>query len=261
MTTADFIIALFYRIDNQLCDVPKHPQAALYPSDVVVLAVLYALKGGGNRAFYRWLVRDWRAFFPRLPERTRLFRLFVAHADWTDAFRGMPSTLGVIDSYGIELIHPIRAGRSRQQMGRKGLSNHQWIVGGKLCLLVNQWGLIVDWDCHTANVHDTAFHPMISRYQEPMIILGDQGFHAQQGDPSNLKICPAKTWGDRMVLETVFSMLTQISRFKHQSHRGRAYFNAHLSFAVATFNLLVQWHGLQPDENGFIKLSIAEFSL
>ena len=30
MTTADFIIALFYRIDNQMCMVPKHPQAALY---------------------------------------------------------------------------------------------------------------------------------------------------------------------------------------------------------------------------------------
>ncbi len=58
MTTAEFIIALFYRIDNQMLDVPKHPQASLYPSEVVTLGVLYALKGGGKRAFYRWLVRD-----------------------------------------------------------------------------------------------------------------------------------------------------------------------------------------------------------
>ena len=112
MTTAEFIIALFYRIDNQMHDVPKHPQAALYPSEVVALAMLYALKGGSKRAFYRWLCRDWRAFFPRLPERTRLFRLFAAHADWTAAFLAAPSTLGVIDSYGIELIHPVREGRS-----------------------------------------------------------------------------------------------------------------------------------------------------
>jgi len=34
MTTADFIIALFYRIDNQMLGVPKYPQAALYPSEV-----------------------------------------------------------------------------------------------------------------------------------------------------------------------------------------------------------------------------------
>ena len=86
MTTADFIIALFYRIDNQMPNMPKHPQAALYPSETVTLAILYALKGGGKRAFYRWLVRDWLAFFPRLPERTRLFRLFAAHPDWTTPF-------------------------------------------------------------------------------------------------------------------------------------------------------------------------------
>jgi hypothetical protein len=30
---------------------------------------------------------------------------------------------------------------------------------------------------------------------------------------------------------------------------------------MALFNILVQWHGFQPDENGFIQLSIAEFSL
>jgi hypothetical protein len=50
--------------------------------------------------------------------------------------------LGVIDTSGIELIHPMREGRSPQQIGRKGLSNHRWIVGGKLCLLLNQYGLV-----------------------------------------------------------------------------------------------------------------------
>ena len=261
MTTADFIIALFYRIDNQMTNVPKHSQAALHPSEVVTLGVLYALKGGSKRAFYRWLVRDWRAFFPRLPERTRLFRLWAAHPDWIDAFRAQPTTLGVIDSYGIELLHPVREGRSAQPLGKKGLSNRRWIIGGKLCLVVNQWGLIVDWACNTANVHDSVFHPMIRRFQQQMILLGDQGFHAREGDPSNLKICPAKTWGERMIIETVFSMLTRVSGFKRQTHRAWAYFNAHLSLAMAAFNLLVGWHGVQPDEKGFVKLSIAEFSL
>jgi hypothetical protein len=31
--------------------------------------VLFALKGVGNRAFYRWVSRDWRSLFPALPER------------------------------------------------------------------------------------------------------------------------------------------------------------------------------------------------
>ena len=51
MTPAEFIIALFSRIDNPMGDVPEHPQAALYPSETVTLTVLYALKGGGKRAF------------------------------------------------------------------------------------------------------------------------------------------------------------------------------------------------------------------
>ena len=86
MTTEDFTIELFYRLDQELLDVKKHPQAHLYPSEVVTLAFLFALKGVGNRAFYRWLKRDWRNLFPRLPERTRLFRLFKSHQhfimDW-----------------------------------------------------------------------------------------------------------------------------------------------------------------------------------
>src|SRR5262249_29974012 len=128
----------------------KHPKARLWPSEVMTLGLLHALKGGGNRAFYRWLKRDYRPLFPRLPERTRLFRLFVTHQDWTQAFLASPTVLGVIDTYGIELIHPIREGRSPQQIGRKGLSNHRWIVGGKLCLLLNQYGLVVGWDCAAA---------------------------------------------------------------------------------------------------------------
>ncbi len=112
MTTEDFIIELFCRIDDAMSDQPKHPQAKLYPSEIVTLGILFALKGVGNRQFYRWLVRDYLPLFPNLPERTRLFRLFVAHQIWTNVFLVKPGILSVIDSYGIELIHPIREGRS-----------------------------------------------------------------------------------------------------------------------------------------------------
>jgi len=74
MTTVDLITALFYEVDEQLGAIPKHPEAHLWPSEVVTLGLLHALKGVGNRAFYRWLTRDYRPLFPRLPERTRLFR-------------------------------------------------------------------------------------------------------------------------------------------------------------------------------------------
>src|SRR5262245_57079419 len=134
-TTIEFITALFCQVDEQIGAIPKHPEALLWPSEVVTLGLLHALKGGGNRPFYRWLTRDYRALFPRLPERTRLFRLLKTHQNWTQVFLAAPTVLGVIDTYGIERIHPMREGRSPQQIGRKGLSNHRRIVGGKLLSL------------------------------------------------------------------------------------------------------------------------------
>ncbi len=94
MSTKDFIIALFCRVDEVVGDVPKHPQAKLYPSEVVTLALLFALKGVGPRAFYRWLCRDYLDLFPQLPDRTRLFRLFAAHREWADFFLADATTLG-----------------------------------------------------------------------------------------------------------------------------------------------------------------------
>jgi hypothetical protein len=261
VTTQDFIIELFFRIDEQLGQVPKHAQATLYPSEVVTLALLFALKGVGNRAFYRWLQRDFRPLFPRLPERTRLFRLFKSHRHLTAHFLAAPTVLGVIDSYGIELIHPIREDRTEHQIGKKGLSNYRWIVGGKLCLLLNQEGLVVAWDCATANVADNTFQPLIRQYEDEMIVLADQAFHATLGDPENLKLCQRGEWNDRMMVETTLSMLTLVNHFKKVMHRVWAYFEMRLAYTMAMFNVLVQWSGLQADEHGVIHLSIAEFSL
>jgi hypothetical protein len=256
MTTEDFITALFYEVDEQLGALPKHPEARLWPSEVVTLGLLHARKGVGNRPFSRWLPRDSRALFPRLPERTRLLRLLTTHQDWTRVFLAAPTVLGVIDTYGIELIHPIREGRSPQQIGRKGVSNHRWIVGGKLCLLVNQYGLVVGWACDTANVADNTFQWLIRQFEERMIILSDTGFHAAEGDPSNLKLCQRGKWEERMLVETVLSMLTLVCHFKKVMHRGWAYFQARLAFTMAAFNVLVRWHGLLPNASGFVPLSI-----
>ena len=56
MTTLDFIIELFCRVDNQLTAAgknQKHSPASRYPSEVVTLALLFSLKGVGHRPFYR----------------------------------------------------------------------------------------------------------------------------------------------------------------------------------------------------------------
>jgi hypothetical protein len=74
----------------------------------------------------------------------------------------------------------------------------------------------------------------------------DTAFHAAEGDPTNLKLCQRGEWEDRMVVETVLSMLTLVCHFKKVMHRGWAYVQARLAFTMAAFNVLVQWHGFYP---------------
>ena len=242
-------------------EVPGHSQQALAPSELVSIGLLYAIKGVGARAFYRWLSANCRDMFPRLSERTRLFRRLRAHQDWTDRFLASPSILGVVDTYGIELIHPVREGRSPEQIGKKGKSNHRWIVGGKLCLVLNNLGLVTAWDCDTANVHDSRFRHVIERFEDRMVVLGDTGFHSADGDPPNFKLCRRGEWNERMKVETVLSMLTFVCHIKNMHHRVWDYFKSHLGYLMAAFNIMAQWDGLKPDPQGVVRLSIARFIL
>ena len=81
--------------------------------------------------FYCWISLNHGVLFARLPERTRLFRRLKAHWQLTLRFLAKPSLLGIVGSYGIELIHPVRRGRSPGPFGRAGFSDHRWIVGTK----------------------------------------------------------------------------------------------------------------------------------
>src|SRR5216117_1071288 len=74
----------------------------------------------------------------------------------------------------------------------------------------------------------------------------DTSFHAAEGDPANLTLCQRGEWEDRMLVETVLSMLTLVSHLKQVMHRGWAYFQARLAFTMAAFHVLVQWHGFPP---------------
>lgn len=86
-----------------------------------------------------------------------------------------PSLIGLIDTHGIELLHPPREGRSERQIGKKGLSNPRWIIGGKLCFVLNHLGLIVDWDVDTANVYDgSAFQEIAERNADQMVQFANE---------------------------------------------------------------------------------------
>jgi hypothetical protein len=109
--------------------------------------------------------------------------------------------------YGSERMHPIRAGRSPQQMGRNGLSNHRWIVGGKLCLLLKQWGVGVGWACATAHIAANTFQWLIQQVDGRMIVLSDTAFH-REGAPGHLHHASCNCTRLSGTLPTVCSSMT-----------------------------------------------------
>ena len=128
-------------------------------------------------------------------------------------------------------------------------------------MVLNHLGVVVAWDCAGANAPDSAFPPLLEACEKDRIVLSDSGFHAKEGGPAKLKLCNRGTWHTRMLVETVLSMLTGVCHLKKVAHRTWATVQARLAFTLATFNLLVPWQGLHPDAHGFIKRSLAEFSL
>ena len=159
------------------------------------------------------------------------------------------------------MLHPRRAGRSPQQIGRQGLSNPRWSVGGQLGLLRKQWGVIVGGAGATATVAENTLQGLIQQGEAQMRVLRDTGCQAAAGEPSHLKLCQRGAWEDRRRVETGRSMLTLVGHVKKGMHRGGAYCQARLACTRAAFNVRLQWPGLRPHASGFVPLSIAALSL
>ena len=261
MTTELIIIGIFCIVDDQMRDIAKHEQAKLYPSELVTIGILFALKGGHFAAFYRWLKRDYDGLFGGLPDRTRLQRSLAAHQDWCDRLLVEPSVFTVGDSYPIELLFPIREGRTTAQIGKKGRDKGRWMIGFRLWWLLDTYGRVVEWYWLDLSHPDHDYNALTASFDEQTIALHDFGFRDAKGLPSNIKICKKGTWNERMVVETSFSMITVICNTKKFFHRVADYLWSHCAYLTAMFNVLsALFHQLHPDQSPF-KMSIAEFSL
>lgn len=260
MTTEDIIIHIFCYVDDGMLDVKKVAQAALYPSEVVTIGILFALKGNQFRAFCRWLKRDYAALFGGLPDRTTLARQMRAQQHHTDRLLAEPSLLNVVDSFPIELLFPIREGRSKQQLGKKNRDKGRWSIGIKLCWIINRLGQVVGWHWLTMNQSDQAFLPLLDLLREDGVVLADLGFRCKDGTPSNLKLRLKGTWYDRMDIETVYSLLTTVCHAKKMFHRTAHHLLARLAYTAAMFNVLIALDRQFHPEHAFT-LSIAQFSL
>lgn len=267
MTALSLTFELFFRVDEALPQVQAHPLSKLHPSEAVTLGLLYALKGGSFRSFYRWVQNELCSLFPRLPERTRLGRILNACSELTSRFLAQPSFFGALDSYGLTMLHPRRARRPSSRFARFGKSNSVWIAGAKVCLCINDLGQVVCFEVAPANVSDLHFLPLAHALDGHSILLADKGFllshkpkkaylHKKKGRtrPGNVLICERGQWNERRLIETVFALFTQVLRLKHLTQRTHTGVTTRLAFAIALFNILSYW-------DGHVNLQIARFSL
>jgi len=239
MSTEEIILRLFCIVDDRIGFVKKRNDAHLHDSEIVTIGLLFSLKGGRYRAFYRWLKANYATLFPNLPDCSRVLRLLKRCAHYTDEFLAEPSFFTVADTYGIELIHPRREGRSNAQVGKKGKSNGRWIVGIKLGWLINKDGQVVTWQWDTANVHDREFRDMALAYKSSTIVLCDFGFREKDAPQENMKYCEKGTWNERFTIETDLSWLCERFNTKKMYHRAASYIDARLGYLAALLNCLL----------------------
>src|SRR5260221_6377233 len=80
------------------------------------------------------------------------------------------------------------------------------------------------------------------------VVLTDLGFRDVNGVPEHLKLCKKGSWNERMVAETVFSMLTVVCHLKKIHNRSLTYIFSRLAFVPVMFNVLYTlFHLLHPE--------------
>jgi len=251
----DIIILLYCAISDVIGEADyKHPQGHLWLSEIVLIGALAALKGGSFRRFYTWL---WRRQLCDLPDRTRLSRLLKTHRAVCDQFLGARSFFNVMDTFGIEIIRPIREGRSYESapLGWKGNSGHRWIVGRKICVSINSDGDIVAFAQAGANVPDKTFNAIAN--DPDSITLADAGFKDKQGIPATLKICKRGEWNVRMSVETLFSLWDRICNVKRMCVKTLEGFITRITYLVTLTNLTQKLNKTL----GFPPLTMVQYAL
>lgn len=236
----------------------KHPLGKLYLSEIMLCGVLFALKGGSFRRFHPWLKQR---NLLNLPERSRLCRLLIKYRKVCNQFLSSETFFNVLDSFGVEIIHPAREGRSEQSksVSKKGKSNHRWIIGRKINIAINGELEITDFQEDTANVCDNTFDEHFAEKDE-YLYLTDKGYRKQSkygGTPTNFKICNNGSWNERMWIERLFSLWTRICEMKHSFHRTIKGFQAKISYLVVLTNIVFRLN----ESLGFNKCSLVQWAL
>jgi hypothetical protein len=103
-------------------------------------------------------------------------------------------------------------------VGKKGFSNHRWT-----------------WAFNTASTADQRFAQIAASYADVTIALADESFNAVDRPP-NIKPRRRGQWNERMLIETVLSLVHRVCRLKYLWHRTWPYLVMHLAYMAGLFN-------------------------
>jgi hypothetical protein len=120
---------------------------------------------------------------------------------------------------------------------------------------VSQKGDILEWAMDPSNIFDKHFAWIVEHFK--VKALSDTGFHSKDGAPENLKICHRGKQNERMMLESVFSLIKRLLGLKQIQAKTRQGFELAVSSIFALFNMLLEMNrrlGLYTE-----KTSIAHF--
>jgi len=251
----DTIYEIYFAIADRLKEEDtKHPPSLLYRSEIVLIGMIYALKGTSFTRFYDWF-SDLEVL--NLPERSRLTRLIEKYEKYTERFLSEETLFNITDSIGVEIIKPIRENRSEEskKVSKKGLSNHRWIVGRKINVVINEKCEIVIRQHTTQNECDNTFDDDIEKVNG--IVLADGNYPRRNGQtPKNMKICARGKWNERMCVETLFSLWTRVCNMKQSFHRTVRGFEVKAHYLCALTNVLIKLN----DKFGFKHLSMVQWA-
>ena len=98
--------------------------------------------------------------------------------------------------------------------------------------------IMVRWSPRAFNTADQRFAQAAAPYVDVTITLADESFD-DRDRPSNINVCRRGQWSERMLMETVLSLVHRVCHVKYLWHRTWSYLQMHLAYVAGVFNALL----------------------
>ncbi len=253
----------------------RNRRRSLSVSEVMTILVLFHQSGYRNfKQFYLEFVCLYlRAEFPHLVSYNRFIEFerdaLVPLSAYLQSRRGRCSGISFIDSTKLAVCENLRIPQHRQFTGiaARGKTSLGWFYGFKLHLIVSDCGELLGWQVTPGNIDDRRPVPKLAQrlfgkllgdlgyLSEPLkIVLREQNLELITKVKKNMKnkflnLSDKLLLRKRVIIETVFDQLKNISQIEHTRHRSFWNFLVNLASGLIAYS----WREKKPSLNYNIK--------